>query len=408
MYKKVKHQIIGEYLASLESQHDKSRLRLLYNIAASVFIMATTVVFISLFLKTHPVLVPAFGNLILAGLTILLIVKVNFSFAAKVYFIACFVLLFGNIIFNDGTMHIGAPFWITLLNIMVMYILGKWWGAFFMALSSVFFGYFIIYKYPFFIEHIHELPKETFYSAVYETVFVLFLVWYVIATILTASKTSDTLLKEQNKELIAQNNLITKSDHEKSVLLKEIHHRVKNNMQVIISLMRLQISELDSPEAIEKFNEMINRVLTMAKIHEKVYQSDELARINPEEYFVALSQDLLKSYEVNGVELNYSFDIEEIDLQTIVPIALIFNEMFSNSIKHAFEENSNPIITMSFKLNGDQVLFEYHDNGTWKEDESESGFGKDLIHSLVGQLDGEIHFEKEPATLYKIEFSLDQ
>lgn len=407
MYQNIKEYFIGDVLERLESYHDKSRLTLLFNISFALLLMGSITCVISLILGTHAVLVPAIGNTVLALITMLVIKKLTFQLAGLLYFSVLYVLLFGNINFNHGTMHVGAPFWIMLFNILVMYILDLRWGIFFMILSFFGFGYFIVIEYPSALNHALTLSKETFYSAVYETAFALFLLWYIIATILKASKTSDKLLRERNQELIKQNEKIKRSDHEKTVMLKEIHHRVKNNMQVIISLMRLQMSELENEEANLRFKEMINRVLTMAMIHEKVYQSEELSRVNLENYFYDLSNDLLSSYQTSQkVKLNYHFDIDKIGLKSIVPLALIFNELFSNSLKHAFHGVEQPEITLKLASTGEEGLFlEFTDNGIWKEPVKENSFGVELISSLTSQLEGEYTFENNGITRYTFRFT---
>lgn len=207
MYSKVKLFFVGDYLDRLTSYHDKSRLGLLFNISFALLCMGIVTTIISLILGTYAVLVPALGNTILALITMVIISKINFQTAGIIYFSILYLLLFGNINFNHGTMHVGAPFWIMIFNILVMYILDRYWGIFYMVLSFVGFGYFIVFQYADTIKTSFSLSNTTFYSAVYETAFVLFLLWYIIDTILKASKTSDRLLRNQNSELKVQNEL---------------------------------------------------------------------------------------------------------------------------------------------------------------------------------------------------------
>lgn len=406
MYKRLKTYFVADYIDRLDSHHDKSRLNLLFNITFAVLLMGTVSTIVSLVLGTYSVLIPSIGNSIFALLTMFIMSKWRFQTAGIIYFTLLFVLLFGNINFNHGTMHVGAPFWIMLFNILVMYVLDKKWGIFFMLLSFFGFSYFIIFEYPEVVKLALTLSKETYYSAVYETLFALILLWYIIATILKASKSSDRLLRDQNEELLLQNEQILQRNHEKTVLLKEIHHRVKNNLQVIISLMRLQKTDLQNEEATIRFNEMINRVMTMAMIHEKVYQSDELSRVNLENYFYDLSQDLLTSYQVtDNVNLVYEFDLDKIGLKSIVPLALIFNELFSNSLKHAFEGVEHPEIRLKLvELENGGLYFEFTDNGHWIQPVKESSFGLELIDSLTNQLEGTCEFESEKETKYIFKF----
>lgn len=406
MYTKIKHYVIQEYLDETISFHDRSRILLLFNIAFSTFLLGFLASVVSLILGTYPILVPGLGNVILALLALGILRTKNLLLSAKIYFSFLFCLLFGNLIFNDGTMHIGSPFWVMLLNILVLYILGIRWGVVFLLLSAAGFIYYVHIVFPHTLEIVNSLPPATYYSAYYETFFAMFLLGYIVYTIIQSSRESDILLHEQNENLILQNSIISTSNTEKTVMLKEIHHRVKNNLQVIISLLRLQMREIHHQESLDKFSESINRVLTMALIHEKMYQSEELSNVDLEQYFNSLSKDLIASYQIERpVEIELHFDVKTVGLKSIVPLALIFNELFSNSIKHAFTGQTTPKISVSLKKSAaDSLLFEYKDNGLWKESGSVSSFGLELIESLTDQLDGSMEFTTEPNTIYQFHF----
>lgn len=401
-----KSYFIGEYLRNAKSLHDQSRIVLLFNITFSLFVLGFIASVVSLIAGTYPILVPAGGNMLLAIVVLLLLKFKSVQFSASIYFFALFILLFGNLNFNPGTMHVGSPFWILLLNILVAYILGKRWGAVYIVASMLGFIYYIVFVLPVSLEIASDLPRAIYYSAIYETIFALLLLGYIISTILNSSYDSDELLSKQNDELKHQNEVILLNNNEKTVLLKEVHHRVKNNLQVIISLMRLQMRELESKEAISKFKETINRVLTMSMIHEKMYQSESLSKVNLEQYFMDLSLDLLNSYQIEyNVQFKADFDIDQIELKSIVPLALIFNELYSNSLKHAFDKVENPKIEFTLRKESESILLlEYTDNGVWKKPEREMSFGLELIDSLTSQLDGSIEFSDSPNTSYVFRF----
>lgn len=407
MYRKLKTYFIGGCMSLLDSVHDKSRLTLLYNLTFAVLIIGVVSTIVSIFLGTYSMLIPSFAN-VFFSLTILYVIRLtkDFSIVAKIYFMLLFVLIFGNLIFNDGIMHVGAPFWIMLLNIAVMYVVGVQWGVAFIIASLGVFLYYLHYFFPYHNTIFHTLSRETYYSVYYESFFALFLLGYIIYTILQSSKASDDLLKKKNVELVNQNNEILLREEEKTIMLKEIHHRVKNNLQVITSLLRLQMHELDSDSEVEKFNDSINRILTMALIHDRIYQAEEFSRINLEEYFMGLSNDLMNSYQINfNVDLSFKFEIEKIGLKSIVPLALIYNELFSNSLKHAFTNTEAPSINVIISGFDDEYFkFTYEDNGNWKSSEGKSTFGRELIHSLTQQLDGEVDFSTTAMTKYSFKF----
>lgn len=406
MVNSLRNAVIGDQLDQLSSLHQKARYTLLFNIATIVLILGFLATVISLIMGTYPILVPGLGNVVFALITLVLMRLGKLQLAAKIYFVILFMLLFGNLIFNDGTMHVGSPFWIVLLNIFVFFILGFKWGFVFLSASTVAFAYYIIEVLPHTLEIIETLPKATYYSAVYETVFALFILGYAINIISNANRDSDRMLREKNKELMQQNQIIKQQADDKTIMLKEIHHRVKNNLQVIISLMRLQMRELGDEKDLMKYRETINRVMTMAMIHEKLYQSEELSKVNLEQYFRDLAADLLATYTPDkDVKIKDSYDLQKVGMKTLVPIALIFNELFSNSLKHAFDGIDHPEIEFSLCRKDDNTLcLQYSDNGNWKEPSSEYTFGMELIDSLVDQLEGEMVFKSDPRTHYHFSF----
>lgn len=408
MYAQLKSFFIDGCLSTLDSIHDKSRLTLLFNLSLAITLMGVIAAIISTIIGTYSVYMVAFGNIIFGTATLFSIRITNrFTWIAKVYFALLFVLIFGNLNFNNGTMHVGAPFWIMLLNILVLYIIGFKWGVVFMVFSLAGFLYYLEFVFPYHFHLFNDLSKEVYYSAFYEAFFALFLLGYIIFTILKASKQSDLLMKKQNEELLIQNKEISMRDEEKTILLKEVHHRVKNNLQVITSLLRLQMHELKNDKEIAKFKDSINRVMTMALIHDKMYQSEEFSRINLEEYFEGLSKDLMNSYRINfNVDLTFELTIDKIGLKSIVPLALIYNELFSNSLKHAFANIAHPKIMVRIeKYDEDYFQFIYEDNGTWKKINPEkSSFGRELIEALTDQLNGEMKFTSKPNTEYIFKF----
>lgn len=216
---------------------------------------------------------------------------------------------------------------------------------------------------------------------------------------------SEDSILAANAELRKQNEKIRAQDEEKSTLVKEVHHRVKNNLQIISSLLRTQSNEIENEEAKEHFEEAVNRVMTMALIHQKLYQGESLSDIKLKEYFEELAFDLMKVYgSEKNISVDFNVSIHQIGLRSIVPIGLIFNELISNSFKHAFTDQTNGKISVNFTKQGNNYHMVYHDNGFWIERES-NGFGLELIDTLTQQLDGSLEVRKEEnGTMYRFNF----
>lgn len=213
---------------------------------------------------------------------------------------------------------------------------------------------------------------------------------YIFSEFLKLNKYAAENYQDANKQLEEVNELINKKNQEKTVMLREIHHRVKNNLQVITSLLRLQMANEQDDLVVAKFNEATRRVAAMSLIHEKIYQSEDIARLNFEEYLKSLSQDLIASYALKQeVKLEIKTDDLELSNQYFVSIALLCNELISNSLKHAFQPDQKGMIKVTFEQDGEgRYGLIYSDNGTWKESTGESTFGIELIDTLAEQLNG--------------------
>ena len=186
-------------------------------------------------------------------------------------------------------------------------------------------------------------------------------------------------------------------------MLKEIHHRVKNNLQVITSLLRLQSRDIENEEAVTHFNEAIDRISAMALIHNQMYQSKDLNKIELEPYLQSLSKNILNSYILNiPVNTNFKIELKYVTSNVIVSIALIFNELISNSLKHAFLNKSEGTITIKILEDRDGTIkFLFTDDGDWKIPEKSDSFGLELIDTLTQQLNGTFTRTSENGTSYE-------
>ena len=210
---------------------------------------------------------------------------------------------------------------------------------------------------------------------------------------------------KQRKEM---ENAIKSSLHEKEILLKEIHHRVKNNMQIISSLLNLQKEYVDDLEAINVLQESQNRVKTMSIIHEKLYQADDLTHINIQEYVEKLTNDLMYSYAATNVKPFIDIKNIKMNIETALPCGLIISELVSNSLKYAYSNDDNNELKISIKKYGDLFELIISDNGVGLPEnldfENTESLGLQLVNNLVGQLDGEIKLNKNQGTEFKIVF----
>jgi PAS domain S-box-containing protein len=205
---------------------------------------------------------------------------------------------------------------------------------------------------------------------------------------------------------------IKSSLKEKEILLQEIHHRVKNNLQVISSLLRLQSRYIKDQEAVDIFKETQNRVRSISILHEKLYQSDDLAKIKFDEYVKILAEDLLYFYELDKNHIKMNIDVEDVSLniETAIPCGLLIDEMVANSLKYAFPDGRVGEITINLHSDDDNKFnLMVSDNGVGIpidiDQEKTDTFGMQLIKYLTRQLRGTIELDNSNGTKYNLSFN---
>jgi two-component sensor histidine kinase len=213
-----------------------------------------------------------------------------------------------------------------------------------------------------------------------------------------------------NESLAQKNIQLDKRNAENELLLKEIHHRVKNNLEIVSGLLSLQSAQLD-PSAQAAMLSSQNRVLSMGIIHQKLYQKDNLAAIEMKDYFENLGESILDSFNETGrIRIRCDMDPIELDVDTAVPIGLIANELITNALKYAFVDMKSGEICIRLvntkERNG--LLFQVKDNGVGKLLKAHvkgTGFGTELVSLLVQQLNGKLLTETQDGTTVSINFN---
>lgn len=203
------------------------------------------------------------------------------------------------------------------------------------------------------------------------------------------------------------NEKILESLKEKEVLIKETHHRIKNNLQLISSLLNLQASQTDNEQVYSHLNESKNRIKSISLIHEKLYNSKSLSDVNLKEYITDLLEELVKTYNSGStkIELKAEIDNLDIDSKTAINIGLIVNELCTNSLKYAFINKKIGIISLSFKaVNGKSAKLIYKDNGIGLPKDfnfsNAKTLGMQLLKSFIEQIDGTIKINREDGLEY--------
>ncbi|MBV9575973.1 MAG: response regulator [Gammaproteobacteria bacterium] len=197
---------------------------------------------------------------------------------------------------------------------------------------------------------------------------------------------------------------------EKEVMLKEIHHRVKNNLQVVSSLLNLQAKSIEDTSSKKIFLESSNRIKSMALIHEMLYRSDNLAQIEMQKYLKILGSYLLKIYRIDTslVKLIIKSDSIALSIEEAIPCGLIINELISNAFKHAFPKGCHGEVNVLMEKQDNHVLLQVSDNGVGysktHDFHNSNTLGVQLIHALTIQLGGEIKLNNMQGTTFTLTY----
>lgn len=212
---------------------------------------------------------------------------------------------------------------------------------------------------------------------------------------------------KSNSLLEEKNTIISAALSEKELLLKEIHHRVKNNLQTISSLLNLQARSLNDKQAAAAIKDGQSRVRSMALIHQNLYQDDNLTGVEAPEYIEKLVNNLSRTYQLSGspIELKQDIDPLMLDVDTVIPIGLILNELLINAFKYAFDEGESGEILIKLKQQEESLLLMVADNGRGGEavaNENSTSFGYRLVNALAKKLDAEVDIQQEKGTIVSL------
>ena len=207
------------------------------------------------------------------------------------------------------------------------------------------------------------------------------------------------------------NKLLAAKNAENELLLKEIHHRVKNNLEVVSSLLALQSAQINDPNTREAMQEGQNRVHSIGIVHQKLYQGENLGAIEMKDYFLNLGESILDSF---GAEKRVSIELAmeklNVDIDTAVPLGLIVNELLTNTLKYAFPNSRHGSVRIKLEKQTSGILhLEVSDNGIGKSGVTYgSGFGSQLVSLLTRQLNGSMKEEIQNGTRIFFDFKLDK
>lgn len=239
---------------------------------------------------------------------------------------------------------------------------------------------------------------------------ILIVVVVFISVQLKKTNTQKLLLEIKNKQIETRNEIINKSLLEKDLLIKEVHHRVKNNLQIISSLMKLQSSKSSSEEIKNSLSEAQDRINSMALLHQLLYRNNQMTSLLFNEYLESLIAQFSGSFSLNNIIIKSHFIELELDLDTAIPLGLITNELISNAYKHAFNGKEGIVVVELSKLFKNTYQLKVADNGSGLpanfDLHSNDSLGLDIVCILAEQINAELKIYNDDGAKFEIIFKV--
>ncbi len=314
------------------------------------------------------------------------------------------------LVFFHDSIHFVELLWMLGSISMAYFFIGKKLGTILLIFSLIAIFTFIFFTLDNYIVIIAQPNTYQKFMLAVEMVFGLGLNVYLFYIYNKINKFTTLKLREANNKLISRNLKIRHQNSEKTILIKEVYHRVKNNLQIIISLLRIQSEKIKTKEVKSYFQESINQIMAISLVHQKLYKSENLSQIKFSEYANELISTIISTdAKKRNIQFKVTSKIDKIGLESLVPMGLIINELTLNSLKHAFtDEDENGEIELNVRgdTHNKWIYMMYADSGHWTESKTtKDGFGQILMEALAEQLDGAFKIKKkENKTIYLFRF----
>lgn len=252
-------------------------------------------------------------------------------------------------------------------------------------------------------ENSQNIREEAAFDEINQSLGIMYGILALFASGLAFAFAFIRLKSKHNRALESKNKIIEEAMSEKETLLREIHHRVKNNLQIVSSILSLQGRYTDDPQIESAIREGKDRVTSMSLIHQNLYQKDNLKGVDVQDYFIKLFSSLFDSYNIQPEKIDLELDIAPInlDVDTIVPIGLVVNELVSNALKHAFPEDRKGIVSVSLTESNDSIILIVEDDGVGLdvlEINENKSMGYTLIETFKNKLNAQVEIDSIAGT----------
>ncbi|MCH2022297.1 MAG: sensor histidine kinase [Saprospiraceae bacterium] len=345
-------------------------------------------------------------TLMLVALVVLSRTK-KYELISKVGVIATFLILSYTLLIITDYIHINTPMWMILNILFAFFVLGHKWGVFFCVAHFIVLTQFFVFNIRSNIENLNTLDQKDIINFIVEAVVICAAVIYFNLTRDKIIKHNQNKVRVINQKLNKKNQIIEHKNDEISTLFKESHHRIKNNLQIIISLLRLQMMGERNPAESAVITDAVNRINSISAIHEYIYNHNPLESFDMESHIKNLIDEIVSTFNTHvNLQLIINVNVQKIGSKSTVLVSLLINELVTNSMKYAFLNKPKGKIQVDIKPNASERLkydMLYMDSGCWVEKKERKSLGSDLIASMVTQMNGIYEIVKEPdSTKYAI------
>ncbi len=398
LYYKSRDWLIGDYIAKQQDIYQQSKAVLLFNVSFLVFIVLVPMIVYVLFAGLYGKAFPSVLGLAFVVVQVLVFKRYQSIWWSS--FVLCMLtsmIVCVNINFNDQALHLVEPFWMIVIVVFAVFMLGVKWGAVICLVLLTGFSFFVVNKLESNLRDFLDSIPTIKYFLVAEISGALIVLIYILSIFVSTTRKAENALRTGNWLLEENNILVKKQNTEITVLLKEIHHRVKNNLQVVNSLLRLQSVQIRDEASQRVFEDAQYRIKAIALIHERMYKSPDLSNIDCATYFKGLAEDLLRQNSIHEqIALKMEVELTEWKQDVVVPLGLLLNELIANSVEHG-QLGDSGVITIRLVSSGvQQFTLAYTDNGVGFQDNLAHGFGLELIETLCEQLNGKMELINHP------------
>lgn len=316
--------------------------------------------------------------------------RLNYKWGANILFLTIVIVQYISTLFFPFDAHFIEAIYVLLVCLFSYLTLGYVWGAVYLVILAILYILYFNFFYITVEDFENIIENESVYGNAYEFIIGMSILIYVMVRHERLNNHAVHLYSLAIEQLKSERNTVKKKNKDTNLLLKEVHSRVKSNLQIVVSLLRLQADDLESEEAKDSFQNAIQRIVTMSIVHQEIFEAQGVEKKGIKNYIESLISNIINTYSTHTeVEYNIDIELDSLHSERTIPLGLILNELITNTIKYAFTNKNEGTINIfiSSKENGN-FMMTYSDDGQWRENGGESSFGLELIEVFVDQLDG--------------------